>query len=150
MGIGVALGRQAGDGFEHAMEVEAAQARRLGQFAQGGQRLRAFDLAARGGHGGGMLRGEFALILRRAFARTITRGPGLFGAIEEFDIVWLGQAREAAGVAVDACGLHGIDKLPVSLGIARNHGGPARIVFSGDFGRSGCHGVTSIEGLPAH
>ncbi|MNI74433.1 hypothetical protein D3C73_1305160 [compost metagenome] len=126
------------------MEVKAAQACRFGQFVQCRQRLGAFDLAARGGHGGSMLCGDSALIRGRALAWAITRGLGLFGVVEEFDILRFRQAREAAGVAVDPGGLHRVDKLSVRLWIAGEHRGPAWIILGADGCRLACHGFTSV------
>ena len=145
MGCGVAPGCQAGDSLEHTMKVKTAQSRCFGQFVQGRERFRAFDLPASGGHGGGMLRGHGALILRRAFARTITRCLCLFGRVEELDILRFRQARQATGIAVDAGGFHGIDKLPIGVWVASDDGGPAWVEFSGVFCRMACHGGKSVD-----
>ncbi|MNL18404.1 hypothetical protein D3C87_1395470 [compost metagenome] len=149
MGSGVAFRRQAGDGFKHPVEMEAAKASDVGQLAKGRERFGVFDLPARGGHGGGVLRGNVALILGRAFARSVTRCLCQLRAIKEFDILRFWQSSQAAGVAVDSGGFHGVDKLPVGLRVTRDHGGPARIVFDGDFCRLACHGDMSFDPFPA-
>ncbi|MCY1311087.1 hypothetical protein D9M70_613510 [compost metagenome] len=92
MGRGITLGRQAGHGLEYPMEMKAAQTCCFSKLIERGQRLGGFDLATRGSDGGCMLRGDSALIFRRALAGTIARGLGQFGAVEEFDILWFRQA----------------------------------------------------------
>jgi hypothetical protein len=155
VGGGVGLGREAGDGLEQAVEVVCAQARFLRQRIERGRCIRSLDAAARGGHQRGLLGTRGGLVGAGAAARAIACRFSVGGRVEELDVLRARQARRAARLAVHAGGLHRVDKLAVGGGIAREHAGPARVVFDGgdhDGGRCGLgrrlHGVIQWKSMP--
>nr|BFE96178.1 hypothetical protein GCM10020185_67140 [Pseudomonas brassicacearum subsp. brassicacearum] len=140
MGGGITLGGQASDCLEDPMKMKGTQARALCQFIQARQFLGRLDLPAGGGNPCRLLGGDLGLVPSHALAGPVTGGLGLFRRVEELDVARVGQARQAAWVAIDAGGFHAIDEGAVGAWIPGEHGGPARIQFRGEIVRSAVHG----------
>jgi hypothetical protein len=120
--VGVLPGRDAQEALERSLQVAGAH---TCVRAQGGQGVRLFkirfDLPA------GAADQFHAGISRGSFARPAATAGTKLGALGGF---WQGKEnhlisprppRRARRAAIDACGAHGKDELPIPTGISRKH-----------------------------
>ena len=102
--VGVALGRDASGGLEHAVQVVRAEAGGGSDGGEGGRLLRVLDQAAGALDGGGVAGGDALSIRLAAEAGAETGGLGSSRGRVEPDILAPGRAGGAVGAAVNAGG----------------------------------------------
>ncbi len=138
VGIGISFRRHAGHGFEHAVEMEGAHARRLGEVTEARKLLGGLDQPAGLCHRRCVARGHarhrpFCGPLRlrlAALAGTEASALRRGGTRIEGDVVPARQARAAGRPAIDAGRAHRIVESAVGRAVAPAHCVPAGVIVA--------------------
>ncbi|MNC39008.1 hypothetical protein D3C75_876420 [compost metagenome] len=124
---GVGLGGEAGFGLEQAMQVERADGQLGAELIEAGRGVAGFDQPAGAGDQLAVAGGAGAGGGGATFTGAVAGGFGGGWGVVELDVGSLGEARFAAGVAVDAGGAHGVDEVAGGGGFAGFYGLPALV-----------------------
>src|SRR5690606_15746119 len=114
-------------GLENAMKMKGAQMRLLGQFIQGGWRLRRFNLPTGARDQFCALSGRSGLVCAGTPAGPITCVLSIGRRIKKLDVFAPGKAGRGTGAAIDARCLDGIDKMRIGQWVSMLHRFPALI-----------------------